>query len=235
MLIYSFIYILKIPAFIGLGLIFWGSLIVFIKNTRYVKKELFDTGIINSLKTIDKIISELGYKGKGIYISPRTLQEFTSPVLFIPYEIDITIPPPEELTTEKVFHENPKGICLTPLGLDLASILEQRMGGNIFTIDLNQLREKLTRVIIEDLEIAQGFELEIDDPIIHVTIYKHIFNDICSEISKLKTFYPNIGEPLVSSIACLLAKVTGTPIAIDRINISKIEESIDIFYRMLAE
>jgi len=206
-----------------------------VKNTRYVKKELFDTGIITSLKTIDKIISELGYKGKGIYVSPRTLQEFTSPILFIPYEIDITIPPTEEVTTEKIFHENPKGICLTPPGLDLASILEQKIGGNIFTTDLNQLREKLTKVIIEDLEIAQGFELEIDNPIIHVTINKHIFNDVCSEISKLKNFYPNIGGPLVSSIACILTKVTSTPLAVDRVDLSEREENIDIYFRMLAE
>jgi len=147
----------------------------------------------------------------------------------------MAIPPPEELTTEKVFHENPRGICLTPPGLDLASIIEQKIGGNIFTTDLNQLREKLTKVIIEDLEIAQGFELEIDNPIIHVTIYKHIFNDICYEISKLKKFYPTIGGPLVSSIACILTKATGTSVAVDRVDISEREENIDIFYRMLAE
>jgi hypothetical protein len=200
-----------------------------------VKKELLYAEIVPALKTLDAIIAELGYGGKGIYISSRTLKEFASPILFIPYDSEIVIPSPEELAKGKVFHENLKGICITPLGLDLASLLETKMNTSLFSIDLYQLQAKLNKAIVGDLEIAQEFKMEVNGPMIHVRIGQNVFSEICSEVQKLKMIHLNVGDPLSSSIACVLAKALGKPVIVDRIDYSEQAQTIDAFYRVLEE
>jgi hypothetical protein len=224
-----------ILAFIGLGLAFWGILLLYIKPTKYIKNELLDTTTISSLTNIDKLITDLKYNGKPIYISPRTLKELKASVVFISATSETTLPPTEEISKEKIFLKNPNGLRLTPPGLALASLIEKEMGTDLSTADIDYLQNNLAKVLIEDLEIAEDFEMEINDDAIHIKIKRPIYRDLCNQVRKLQNICPNIGCPLCSSIACMLTRATGKPVIIEKAESSQEGTIIDIFYRVIED
>ncbi|MFX0080049.1 MAG: hypothetical protein ACFE8O_12505 [Candidatus Hermodarchaeota archaeon] len=57
-------------AFIGLGLTFWGALFLFAKPVKFVRSTLLDSTVLASYTTLDRIVDDLGCKGKPIYIPP---------------------------------------------------------------------------------------------------------------------------------------------------------------------
>lgn len=102
-LIVSILYTSSILAFIGLGLTFWGALLLYIKPERYVRIDLLNSTTLSTLTTINQLIKESNPKGKAIYLPPRRLEEIKTGKAFIPYKKEIHIPPPEEVATEKIF------------------------------------------------------------------------------------------------------------------------------------
>ena len=63
----SILYASSILAFIGLGLVFWGILLLYIQPEEYAKKILLDATLIPTLSSLNKLINELDYKGKAVY------------------------------------------------------------------------------------------------------------------------------------------------------------------------
>ncbi len=224
----------NILAFIGLGLTFWGALLFYVAPTNYIKKDLLDSSILPSLSNIDKLIKELNYQGKPVYLSPRTLKGLKSAMLFIPREEIQTLPKPEEITEEKMFYSNPEGICIEPPGSSLAQLIEEELGVNLSTVNINYLENNLAKAIVEGLEIAEDIEIERDASSILVKIRKPVYLKLCREISKLEEVYPSIGCPLCSSIACILARVTNNLVQIEKINISK-NDTLEVCYNIIEE
>jgi len=70
-LIASFIYVSQILAFIGLSLMFWGALLLYIQPGEYTRKALLDATALTSLEALSQIMQELNYKGKAIYLPPK--------------------------------------------------------------------------------------------------------------------------------------------------------------------
>ncbi|MEM2170076.1 MAG: hypothetical protein QW186_09810, partial [Candidatus Bathyarchaeia archaeon] len=114
-------------AFIGLGLTFWGALLLYIRPVRYVRQVLLDSTVISTLTAIDRVLTELKYEGKAVYLPPRYLREVRGGTLFIPFEGATVVPPVEEVSEERVFLRNPNGICLTPPGLGLVNMYEEEL------------------------------------------------------------------------------------------------------------
>jgi len=105
-------------AFIGLGLTFWGALLLFIRPRHYVRSDLMDSTALSSLTTIDRIITSLGYIQKGVYI-PVDSPEKT--VVFIPSQPLKKIPKLEQIERQ-TFVKDPDGIAMVPPGLALANL-----------------------------------------------------------------------------------------------------------------
>ncbi|MEJ2272917.1 MAG: hypothetical protein P8X91_10730, partial [Candidatus Bathyarchaeota archaeon] len=74
-LIVSIISVSQILAFIGLSLIFWGGILLYVKPEGYAKQVLLDATMSPTLENLDQMINELGYKGKAIYLPPKYLQD----------------------------------------------------------------------------------------------------------------------------------------------------------------
>ena len=222
-------------AFIGLGLTFWGALLLFIKPTKYVKTSLLDSTAVSSLTSIDQIITELNFKGKAIYLPPKNLKETKGGKLFIPSKKELIIPPAEEATEEKVFLRNPKGIRLTPPGLGLANLYEKELRKNFAKVNLQYLQNNLPKLFIENLEIAEDFEMNIEDNKIQVKIVGSVYNDLCNEARKLSNICSSFGCPLCSSIAVALTRATGKPVLVENIEVSDDDKTIEAHYRLIEE
>jgi hypothetical protein len=74
-LFFSIFYEHTVLAFIGLGLTFWGALLLYIRSENYVKAKLLNSTMIPTLANMDKILTELGYQGKAVYLPPKYLKD----------------------------------------------------------------------------------------------------------------------------------------------------------------
>jgi len=221
-----------IPAFIGLGLTFWGALILFIKPTKYVRRELLNHTTTSSLSTLNKIISELNYRGKAIYLPPKHLKSLKGGIIFIPKEDKVVVPKVEELIEEKFFLKNPGGLCLTSPGLGLMALYEEELGVDFSKVDINYLQNNLPKLFIEGLEILEDFEMTLNGNMINVKMTGSVFKDFCKNEGSINTC-KTIGCPLCGSIACLLTKVLGKTLIIEEIDKSPDGKVTEIQYQIV--
>jgi hydroxymethylpyrimidine/phosphomethylpyrimidine kinase len=129
--------------------------------------------------------------------------------------------------------KNPKGMFLTPPGLELSTLFEKQLGTSFLAVGLDFLREKLPDLLTNNLEIAEGAEVSVDNSIVKVQLENHIFQALCKETRKLPNTHKFLGCLLSSAIACALAKATRKPIII--MEETQDGETTKIQYRMLGE
>jgi len=252
-LIASVIYVSQILAFIGLSLVFWGALLLYIQPGEYTRKALLDAIAVTSLEALSQIMQELDYKGKAIYLPPRYLKDPEANKIYIPKQKDGKPPTPELILEQEsqLFIQNPEGILLTPPGAEMTKLFEKTLGTSFTKVDIEYLQQNLPKVFIEDLEIAENLEIETKSrkaaekitgsvsligttsDTIHVKITNPVLQDLWKEDRKLSHIYTKIGCPICSAVACALTKATGKPITIEEIQPSTDGKIIEAYYRIL--
>ena len=204
--------------YVGLGLVFWGAILLFIRSSRYVKEELLLTATKSSLASLRQIILELGYSGKGIYLPPKYLNDFELSKVFVSKTSKILLPLVTQIQDkDTLFIKNPEGLLFTPPGFELSILFEETLGVRFTQKDLKFVELNLKKIIVEELEIAQNIQLKITEKLIQVRIYDSV--------------YKNMGT-LSSAIACILAKTSGNLIVIENRSAIKDDQIIDLYYRM---
>ncbi len=245
-LIISIISISQILAFIGLGLVFWGAILLFIQPEEYTKKVLLDAAIPPSLETLNQIIKELGYRGKAIYLPPKYFKNPETTKAYLPKRQKEKAPEPNLILKQenKLFLNDQEGILFTPPGAQLTKLFEKRLGTHFTHADLDYLKQNLPKLFIDDLEIAENVEIDIKTNesstkkfgpnygTIHVKITDSIFKDTYKENNNLSEIYSTIGSPISSAIACALTKVTGKPLIIRDTQSSENGKIIKITYQI---
>jgi len=234
-LLSSAILLSSLIAFIGLGLIFWGVLFLFIRPARYIKSSLLESSMFPALSTINQIITELNFKGKAIYLPASRLGKIKSERIFVPHREEILIPTLEDVTEEKIFLKYPKGICLVPPGVALANLFENSLGTSFTKILLEQLESVLQKALVEDLEIAENLKINTRSDLIRMEITKSIFQDFCKKNGKKSNVCSLLGCPLCSSLACVLVRSIGKPLVIEKIQTSKDGTTIEAYYKIIEE
>ncbi|MEM2111043.1 MAG: hypothetical protein QXX08_04090 [Candidatus Bathyarchaeia archaeon] len=235
--ILSVIYTSIILAFVGLGLTFWGAILGYVKTEEYTKKSLLDATALSSLTTLNQIMQELDFKGKAIYLSPKYFKEPESVKTFIPKRNRIEYPTPEQIQEqeESFFVKNPEGVLLTPPGLELAKLFEKTLETNFTRVNLRYLEQHLPKLFIEDLEIAQNFEIETSQNRIRIKLENTPYKTLNNETMKLSPLYNSVGTPISSAIACTLAKASGKPIVIEDQQVSEDGKLTVLEYQILEE
>jgi len=231
-IISSIIYTSSILAFIGLGLTFWGALLLYITPVRYVRKDLLSSSLISSLSAMDALLNELDYQGNGIYMPPATLKEIRGGAVFVPATNSTDIPSSEELAEGKVILKNPNGIRLVPPGLQITNLLETEMKTEFTKVDLDYLQNNLAKALIEDLETVEDFEMETNNNTVHIKMTRPIYADLYKQ-EKLQNVCQRVGCPLCSAIAIILTRTTGKPTRIQKIQFNKEENIVEADYQIL--
>jgi len=236
-LAFSINYNSSILAFIGLGLIFWGMILLYIKPENYVKENLLDKTTLPSLTNLNQIVKELGYKGKGVYLSPKYFKGFESSKVYINTRKDMKLPPTKKIQDEedKIFIKNPNGILITSPGLELKRLFEKKLGTNFTRVNFQYLEQNISKLLVEDLEIAREVEIERENDRVFVKIENSIYQAMCKEAKKLSKIHCSLGCPLCSAIACALAEATGKSVVIEKEQTSDIDQTTKIEYHLLEE
>jgi len=247
------IYSSSIPAFIGLGLTFWGIIITIIETKDYVKNTILDATTTSTLTLLNQTLQELDYKGKAIYLPPKYLNDPESLKVYIPKSKTGKLPTPEQ-TQELETRLSPRtaqGLLLTPPGADLTKLFEQTLSTDFARTNLDYIQQNLPKLLIEDLEIATEVETQIGqsetpariEPDVKLVRIKHdrllvkitspIYKAISSQAKELPYIYSNIGCPLTSAIACAIAKATGKPAIIENQQTDNDGQTTETEYRLL--
>jgi hypothetical protein len=225
-----------ILAFIGLGLVFWGAILFYVRPEKYVKETVFVETTLPSLVNLEQMLTELGYQRKGVYLPPKYLKGFELSKIYLSAQDSMKLPSLEQLRDQedKTFFKN-SGALITPPGMELSRLFERTLGTSFMKVDLQYLEQNMPKLLIEDLEIVQKVEIKIENRRVHVRMENSIFKNLWKEAIKLPNLWCSFGDPLVSAIACALTKATGKPVIIEKNQISNEGQTIDIEYRILEE
>jgi hypothetical protein len=224
----AIVYSHNVSAFIGIALTFWGALLLYIRPTQFIRKDILDLTIIEQLKYINKLLDELSYTGTPTYISPETLSDLRTATIYI---TESAPPTDEELSNEDIFLQNLQIIKITPPGLGLSRLLEDELKTNFSTVNLEYLQNNIEKAIVEGLEIAEAFEMEVSEPTVQVKLKNTIFDTIIKELNETEN-QRLIGDPLSSAIACVLARSTHRPITIEKIEKQPKQKTTQITFKI---
>lgn len=200
-------------AILGTALIFWGVVLLFITPGKHVPMALLNASSASNSDNLERVLSEFGLTAKGVYLPPENLKNAESSLIFVPKEDNVHLPSPDEIT-EKITSKDKNGIYLSPPGFALSSLFEKEIATSFAKVDLAFLQNRLPRLLVENLDLAQKAELEVQGKTIIVTLTGSLFSNVCSETDKQPHVHAQIGCLLTSALACVLAKTTGKPITI---------------------
>jgi hypothetical protein len=229
-----------ILAFIGLGLTFWGVLFLFAGSTKFVKSTILDATVASQYTTLERIITDLDFTGKPMYIPPypkkvylpQHLAGLKDLVVFISAKDSATIPPLEEMAKKHFLLKSPEGMCFTPPGSELESLFERELSADFTKINQESLYENLQTVIVKNLDLASNVEIYSEKEQVYVKIADSVYSDLYSKEQNQKTIH-SVGCPLTSAIACALAITTGKPVTITTSKFSPELNTIEVGYQIM--
>ena len=241
-LLFSILYESQVAAFVGLGLTFWGALFFLIRPVKYVTGNLLHSSAHSSYSTIDRIIKDFGYKGTAYYIPPYPkdvylpdhLKGLKEPVVFVSEQKQASMPSIEEIAESKFRISDPKGLLMTSPGAGLLAQIEKEANRDFAKTTIADLQEMLPHVISENLSLAREVELKLVANQIQLRLIDSLYKSLYSRESDLKSI-GLLGCPLVSAVACAIAKASGKPVMIQNQKVSPDGSMIGVWYRVVQE
>ena len=249
----SIAYTSSILAFIGLGLVFWGAILLYIKPEEYTKKVLLEAALSPSLTTLNEMIQEFAYKGDATYLPPKYFTHPGTTKIYVPKRKDASLPTPEE--TQKYENQpvarTTQGLLLTPPGTEMSRLLEKSLGTSFIVMNLENLQRKLPKHFIENLEIAENLEIQVENnktgkktdgttsPLpmknttIHAKITKPIYEIIFKQTEDSQQSNVLIGCPISSAIAIAITKAAGKPVRITDLKSSEDGNTLEASYEII--
>jgi hypothetical protein len=251
----SIVYNSSILAFTGLGLVFWGAVLLYIRPEEYTKKTLLEAALSPSLTTLNQMIQELGYEGDETYLPPKYFADPETTKIYISKQKSAVLPTPEQIQNyeKQPVARTTQGILLTPPGIQLSRLVEKSLGTTFIKTDLKSLQEKLPKLFIEDLEIAENLEMEAenspterkkDDPAsatqtnnttIRAKMTKPIIGTVLKDTEGFSQPTSSIASPVCSAIAIALTKASGKPVRITDTKSSEDGNIIEATYKVMED
>jgi hypothetical protein len=252
MLILATIYSSSIPALIGLGLTFWGIILMYVQTDEYVKDRILNATVSSLTKTLNQTLNETEFKGKAVYLPPKYFNDSETVKVFLLRQEPIELPTPiqtKKLETQPISKDG-QAILLNPPGGELTRLFEKSLKTSFNNISLKELQRMLPKLIIEDIEIATALEIDTaagssnqpagraDQPkqnTVKIRITTEHFTDIFKQVQQLNTIYANMGCPLTSAFASAIAKATGKPTIIQTQDTAEDGRTMEAVYLTLEE
>jgi hypothetical protein len=213
--IFSAVYTSSYLAILGVSFIFWGSILLYVTPSKQIPITFLTASITSNTSNMERLLTELKYDGKAVYLSPKNLKDAESSLIIIPKIRNQTLPQLEEMTLDRIFDEQIGSLFLTPPGSGLTKIFEQKLGESFTKIDLRNLEKTLSKLLVEDLGIMENLQIEVNNNKIIIEVNGNILEKICLENEKYPYSHNSIGCLLSSSLACVLAKTSGKCISIE--------------------
>lgn len=209
----------------GLGLVFWGVIMLYISPSKHVPEKLFGSLSLSMIKSIDRLVVSMAYRGRTVFLHPKHLKGLAQGYVFIPYDnlAMVNIPTDEQLAEEKTIYNSPRGLLMPAPSQAIVKLIEEELDSNLAIVDLAYLRENLPKLLINNLKIIDGLSIEERPDSIRVSIVGSSAAELCRTVSKETLIGDHFGCPICSAFGLMISKVTGKPVCIQE---SKVDESI---------
>ena len=224
-------------SFIGLGLTFWGALLMYVTPTNYVRHDIMDSTSLSSLKILDNMIGELGYMGKAVYIPPRSPEEYRVSRIFIPKHGNLPalmseadLPAVEDFETERTVLEDPEGLSLAAPGEQLMRLYQRELGVDFYHIDLDYLQKHLPGLLTNDLELLEEMEFTVKRDFARVKITGK-GAEFCDNVESSSNLGVSLGCPLHSSLALVLSRATRKAVTIEKSSFNLENKTVESTYQ----
>ncbi|NLF89237.1 hypothetical protein GX563_10510 [Candidatus Bathyarchaeota archaeon] len=220
LLVYAMFMELQVPAFIGLGLTFWGAVLALARGGKYVESSLLDSSAHASYVTIDRMINDLKANSRGYYIPaypkdvflPDYLKNLRDPVVYVSESFDGK-PPIDELAAGKFISSQNRGFFISSPGSGIISEIEKQLSMDMSKVSLSELCELLPKCLTENLNVARNAEVKLlpDGATFKAVgiLYESLYN-----FETRPKSVNMLGCPVVSAVACALAKSSGKAVII---------------------
>jgi hypothetical protein len=214
LLLVSVFYVSSFVSILSLGLLFWGVIILYISPLPQAPLALLNAAASPNTNNIERILTETQLTQKGRYLPPKNLKALNTSLIFVPKTPQFVLPTPEE-NTDQLF-STANGIFLSPPGLALSQLLEAELGRSFTEIELETLPNLLPKLLVDNLAAAKSVEIAFERPKVTVEIRESILGNICDQVALQTRTHEQVGCLLSSALACVLAKVTGSAVVIER-------------------
>jgi hypothetical protein len=198
-------------SFAGLGLIIWGTSLVFVTSTKMIKARLITSQMSSLTLALNRLLEERGYDGSTYFLPPKLLGE--SPVQII------------ESKSKR------SRTSIIPTGLNLEAFFEEEANIDFFRVDLPKLQELLVKVIVDRLDMASTFRILKENERITIMMKDFALSEFYANLQEeTPEDHPSITCPTVSALACALAKSTRKVVLIEHIVLA--ERNLEIRFRL---
>jgi signal recognition particle subunit SEC65 len=261
-LIVSIGYNSSVLAFIGLGLVFWGAILFYVRPEEYTKRVIMEAVLSPSLTALCQMIRELGYKGDPTYLPPKYFADPETTKIYISKYKRRKLPTPEQAHLYETWPLTRATLVMliTPPGIELSRLLEKSLGTSFVETDLKDLEQNLPKLFIENLEIAENLELQAESDVaqrkeddsvspngmkredaamestmVHAKITKPVYRITFKVAEESSQTADLIGDPICSAIAIAITKATGKPVRITDTKRSEDGSTLEANYKILEE
>jgi hypothetical protein len=212
-IILSVFYVNQVLAFVGLGLTFWGAIFGFTRVGNMVEASFMDSTAKSNYSTLNRIMNNYTFAGKGYYIPaypsdvviPSYLHGLRESLVFITNEPYNGPPSVDDMVKGKFLSSNSSGLFVTAPGNDLLSNFEAELKVDLSKVKPSDVFELLPRSIIES-NLAKHVKISFKaENLVGLEVSPVIFQSIYADEANLKVVN-TLGCPVVSAVACALAK-----------------------------
>jgi len=223
-LLFSYIYSSMILTIIGLGLVFWASVLYYTVSSYHIPREFIDAYSKSYADTIEHLRTRLGHtSSKAIFFYPKSLKGIMHGYvafydsngsddvrnLLSLYINDVEDGNGMSSITLETGGTKQKYIILKAYSQGIIDLIEGKIEKNLALVDVEELQHTLYKVMVEDLMLMDDIIIESSDSIIKVKIVGKDSATLCSSIGDQSLC------PLCSSIALAVSKSTGKGVVIE--------------------
>jgi hypothetical protein len=231
----SVVYLSSFLVILGIGIIFWGAILLYITPTRHVPLTLLNAIAAANANNTERILTELNMTEKGRYLPPKYLKNYESSLVFIPERPYQRLPRISETTEKRLRFRNQAGLFLTPPGMALSKLFEHALGVSFTKTDLAYVQQNFPKLLIESVELVETAEIQIQNDKVTLEITGSILDEVCRETREFSRTHEAVGCLLSSAIACALAKATGKAVIIEKETQTPDNRTTRIEYQILGE
>ena len=231
--ILSFITKLSLVGIVGIIIFAISVSFLLIKSHRTSIEETVADSFLSTFINLNNFLKSLNAKGKGIYFPPK-ISELNNYV-FIPYDDRESL---SKLSTiegirKRKFLIN-GGVLLQSTGSSMIVSLEKKFAINFSKLELSNLKETLSTLLVNELGVVDNIYLEILENKIFCMFDGSIFLNLCERIHReLPEFCTKLGCPLCSTIAGIISKITERYVSIEECIVKSGKRKIETTYRLL--
>ncbi len=210
LLLLAFIFSNIVAALAGIAVAFWGLLILYVSDTGYVKAEVVVPTLEGQAAVVKQLLENSRIVSDGVHVPPKSIGEVSAEKVVLGDETAQTAVSGEGSLLAHSF-------AVPAPGLALVKYYQEHSGSDFLGVNFEYLKGTLSSLMVEELEIAQSFEIKMEENVITISATGRRFYELCTSMADEET-EKRIGCPIHSSFAIILARAFGRPIAITSVD-----------------